>query len=100
MVRLKYRLDPLQPTIEETQVGIQPEQFTKLLSKASNVTIPAHLANHGFGLDGTSYELILGGHFVEARFKWWRKAPTGWEPLSDLFGEIESLVENTVVADS
>lgn len=100
VVRLKHGFDPLRPTIEETQVSIQAEQFTKLLSKAGIVTIPAHIASHRFGLDGTSYELVLGENFVEARFRWWHKAPRGWEPLSDLFGEIEAMVENTVVADS
>jgi hypothetical protein len=53
----------------------------------------------GFGVDGTCYELILGGHFiVESRFKWWCNAPRGWETLSGLFREIEALVENTITA--
>jgi hypothetical protein len=98
VVRLKTGICPLQPTIEEAQIGIRLEPVTKLLSTADIVTVPAHITNPGVGLDGTSYELVLGGHFVEARFKWWSKAPRGWEPLSELFGEIEALVETTVVA--
>jgi hypothetical protein len=100
VVRLKQGLVPLQPTIEEAQIGIQLEPVTKLLSKASIVTVPAHIAKAGFGLDGTSYELVLCGDFVEARFKWWHKAPRGWEPLAALFGEIEALIETTVAAGS
>jgi hypothetical protein len=51
-------------------------------------------------LDGTGYELVLGGHFVEARFRWWHKAPTGWEPLSTLYSEIKALIDNAIAACS
>jgi hypothetical protein len=101
VVRLKHGFAPLQPTIEETQSRVELERVTKLLSKADIVTVPMHIADHSVGVDGTSYELVLGGHFVgEARFKWWCTAPRGWEPLSALFAEMEALVENAVVADS
>lgn len=101
VVRLKHGLARLHPTIEETQAGVQLEPVTKLLSKVGAVTVPAHIADYHVGVDGTSYELVLGGHFVvEARFKWWCNAPRGWEPLSALFGDIEALVENTLVAGS
>ena len=75
------------------------EPINKLLLKARGATIPAHIAHHGIGLDGTGYELVLGGGFVESHFKWWC-APTAWEPLSTLFSEIKSLVDEAVVAGS
>lgn len=76
------------------------EPINNLLLKARAATIPVHIAHHGIGLDGTSYELVLGGGFVESHFKWWCDAPTGWEPLSTLFSEIKSLVDEAVVASS
>lgn len=100
VVRLKHGFAPLQPTIEEIQAGIELEPVTKLLSKAGTVTVPAHIPDHSWGVDGTSYELIFGGVFVEARFKWWCHAPRGWERLSDLFVEVQALVENAVAAAS
>ena len=51
-------------------------------------------------IDGTGYELILGGLFIGARFNWWCDAPAGWEPLSALFGEIRALVDEAIVAGS
>jgi hypothetical protein len=99
--RLKHGLGRLEPTIEEVQAFIPLEAITKLLSKAGAAKIPACIVDHRIVLDGTSYELVLGRHsVVEAHFKWWCDAPRGWEPLSALFGEIEALVENTVVACS
>lgn len=100
VARLKHGLGPLEPTIEEVQTGLPLEPITKLLSKAGAATIPACIVHHRFGLDGTSYELVLGGGFVEARFKWWCDAPTGWEPISTIFGEIKALVDNAIVAGS
>ena len=96
MVRLQHGFVALQPTIEETQVSIQLEPINKLLSKAGALRLPAHIASPTFGVDGTSYELAFGGGFVEANFKWWCKAPRGWELLSDLFAEMEALVKNTI----
>jgi hypothetical protein len=100
VARLKHGLGPLEPTIEEVQAGIPREPITKLLSKAGAATIPACIVDHGFGLDGTSYELVLGSDFVETRFKWWCDAPTGWEPVSTIFGEIKALVDSAIVAGS
>jgi hypothetical protein len=100
VAQLKYGLAPLEPTIEEVQAAVPLEPITNLLSKAGAARIPACIVHHRFGLDGTSYELVLGNGFVEARFKWWCDAPTGWEPISTLFGEITALVDNAIVAGS
>ena len=98
VVRLKHGFDPLQPTMEETQVGIPLETVTKLLSKAGTVTVPVHIPEHSWGVDGTSYELMVGRVFVQGRFNWWCDAPRGWEPLADLFDEIATLVKSAVGA--
>ena len=100
VARLKHGLGQLEPTIEEVQSVVPFEPITQLLSKASAATIPACIVHRNFGTDGTSYELVLGGGFVEARFKWWCDAPTGWEPISTIFGEIKALVDNAMVAGS
>jgi hypothetical protein len=36
------------------------------------------------GLDGTSYELLIGAGLNRVQFSWWEEAPSGWEPLRDL----------------
>ena len=97
VARLEHGLGRLEPTIEEAQAGIPLEPITKLLLKAGATGIPACIIQHGFGLDGTRYELVLGGGFVEASFKWWCEAPAGWEPISTIFGEIKALVDNAIV---
>ncbi len=98
VARLKHGLGPLEPTIEEVQSVVPLEPITELLSKAGAATIPACIVHHHFGTDGTGYELFLGGGFVEAHFKWWCDAPTGWEPISTIFGEIKALVDNAMAS--
>ena len=99
-MRLKHGLGSLEPTIEVVQVCIPLEPVTNLLSKADAATVPAHVGQHSFGVDGTSYELILGGHFMEARFRWWHKVPTGWEPLWTLSAESKAFLDNAIAASS
>lgn len=98
VARLKHGLGRLEPTIEEVQAAIPFAGITKLLSKAAAATIPVCIVDHRIIADGTSYELVLGGGLVETRFKWWCDAPTGWEPISTIFGEIKAVVDNAILA--
>jgi hypothetical protein len=98
VARLKHGFGPLEPTIQEVQVDIPLEPVNKLLSKARAVTIPAHIVDDRIVLDGTNYELVLGGGVFKSCFKWWSDAPTDWVPLSIIFAEIRSLVDDAIVA--
>jgi|SRR5215468_6216292 len=86
----------LQPTIEEADANVAREQLAALLFRATTLAVPPHIPDSGVGLDGTTYELVFGRLFVQARFQWWCDAPAGWEPLAALLQEIERLVENAI----
>ncbi|HYM77941.1 MAG TPA: hypothetical protein VE377_18345 [Candidatus Dormibacteraeota bacterium] len=99
VVRLKHGVGMrLQPTIEDLDVNLDTESVSALLSRASELTVPPHILNYTFGLDGTGYELVFGQLFVQSRFQWWCQAPAPWEPLSVLLQEIEMMVEGAIQA--
>jgi len=88
----------LQPTIEEVDVNLATGLVSKLLSRASALAVPPHIRNSPVGVNGTSYELAFGRTFVQARFKWWCDAPSGWAQLAALSREIQMIVESAIVS--
>jgi hypothetical protein len=99
VTRLKHGVGVrLKPTMEEIDVTLAAEQVADLLSRAAALAVPPHIQNSSFGVDGTSYGLVLGGPFAQARFEWWCDPPAGWEPLAALLWEIETLAEAAIKA--
>jgi hypothetical protein len=48
------------------------------------------------GLDGTSFELVIGYWPTCAQFRWWMQVPEGWEPLERFVNEFTQLVDRAV----
>jgi hypothetical protein len=40
--------------------------------------LPLNVEAGHMGCDGSSYELILGQHFVTSTLRWWEEAPPEW----------------------
>src|SRR5215472_8264967 len=85
--RPRARLDP------SSTLG-QPKQRGK--GTARRIQGPPHIRDSPVGVGGTSYELVFGRNFVQARFKWWCDAPSGWAQLAALSREIEMIVESAI----
>jgi hypothetical protein len=99
VVRLSHGVGMrLRPTIEEVDVQLVTDPVASLLSRAAALAVPPHILNSSFGLDGISYELVFGQSFVQSRFRWWCRTPTGWEPLAAMLQEIETLVDNAIAS--
>lgn len=52
------------------------------------------------GLDGTTYEVIIGDRPTRAQYRWWEDAPTGWEPLGRFARDFIALIERSVGSPS
>ncbi|GAB5493724.1 MAG: hypothetical protein Phog2KO_39390 [Phototrophicaceae bacterium] len=51
------------------------------------------------GLDGTNYELALGGFFLGVRYRLWSMGPTEWKPIYDATSNATTLLENILTKD-
>lgn len=90
--RLKYPR-PLKPSIETNVNALRPEFVQSILEQLKAVQIPAWPSASRIGLDGTMYELIVGGGFLSVHYRWWEQPPIEWQPLADISQAIVDQIE-------
>ncbi len=86
---------PYRPTIEVDWVPIDEAQIDGLLKKLRLVPVPLAVASNHAGLDGTFFELTVGGFFCSARIVWWCSIPDEWRALQPVVSELERLFAST-----
>ena len=87
---------PYKPTLETDWVLVDATRLEAILSRIRGIRIPLMLAESHVGLDGTSFELAIGGDcFCNARIGWWCDMPKEWQELAPVVAELERLFEST-----
>lgn len=80
----RYRCTPLQDQYGKRtlrwRVGFPSDSAHSLVEKLCSARIPA-APMFPEGLDGRTYSLAVGAYMGSAVYRWWSKAPEGWEPL-------------------
>jgi hypothetical protein len=88
--KLRFRLKdapPLEPTLQRLSVSLEFMFIENWLERLSQVQIP--LKTESFlGLDGTTFELKLGGFWNALKLRWWCDSPESWQPLHALIREL------------
>lgn len=85
--RLKHPY-PLHPTIERATIHTTAGVVETALARFRSLTVPVSSSRDILGLDGTSYEVVLGDFWTSSRFHWWGEAPTEWKPIGTAFQEV------------
>ena len=75
---------------------IDEAEFRRVCAPLRTATIRVMPDNPSMGLDGTSFEVILGEWQTSARFRWWESVPEGWEPLDRFVRDFIELVDRWV----
>jgi hypothetical protein len=92
--RLKHPR-PYRATVEVASVSIDPADIGRLIRRFQSTPIPLAIAKPPVGLDGTSYELKIGGPFCRAQITWWVRLPEEWAALAPLIDEMAALFESS-----
>lgn len=71
---------PFEPTVEARCPQIPSSVLGELLQRFASVKIVPFANISHAGLDGTSFELELGGAAM-SRFNWWQQLPDAWSSL-------------------
>jgi hypothetical protein len=95
IVRLRLRA-ALEPTIVTEEAQVSPEAATATASRAAGLVVPTTVSKHSIGLDGCSYELVVGDGFLESQFRWWNKAPTEWRELEEVANDVTFEIERAL----
>lgn len=91
--RLKHPLQ-LQPTIR-TYTCVPSADFIMPLLQTLRVThLPLWAAPQGIGLDGTAYQLTLGGGQANVCYRWQEPPPPAWAVLGQLAHTVLEQVAN------
>lgn len=65
----------------------------QLLAYARKIEVKAFPSGGSMGVDGTTHELELIAGFNRSTFRWWLKAPVGWEPLTEIAAELMAIAQ-------
>lgn len=60
------------------------------------VPLPPMPTRSSMGLDGTTFEVVLGHWPTRVQYRWWEEVPEGWEPLGNFLREFTQLVDRSV----
>jgi hypothetical protein len=83
LLRLKAGQES-QPTIEYAAVTPDAARIVAARDRISALRLPLGVETNHFGLDGTSYELILGKYSGIATLRWWEEAPAEWRAAGEV----------------
>jgi hypothetical protein len=93
VVRLQHGFARLVPTVETFEAMLPLVSVEALLSGAPSwLEMPK--PDDSIGIDGTSYEVVVGDGFRWSRHHWWEKPPEGWEPLADFIHDMKQVIES------
>jgi hypothetical protein len=82
-LRFRYKgIESVEPTLSTLQTPLDPNEIEPLLEGLTQLRLPL-MPKENFGLDGTSYELRLGGFFTAITLRWWSDTPTEWLALHE-----------------
>ena len=85
---------PFLPTIEAETHPVDPAWVSAFLQRLRSVPIPLAIARPRIGLDGTTYELIVGDAFCRSRIAWWCSLPDEWAGLGPILDEMLAVFES------
>jgi len=86
---------PYRATVEVGSAPIDTAEIEGLVLRLRTIPVPLSVARPPFGVDGTSYELEIGGASCKARIAWWAHLPEEWEVLGPVVEEMCSLFESS-----
>lgn len=80
-----YGFGDLTDENQEKVIPLPTREAIELLETVEQARIPPMGEGGMCGCDGVTYEVRFGdGFFNSAVYRWWVKAPAGWEPLESL----------------
>jgi hypothetical protein len=97
--RLKHPR-PYLPTIETGIVNVNSARLDSILSQFRTIRIPLAVEDPQSGLDGTAFELRLGGPFCSARIAWRCNLPNEWREFHPVVRDLEAFFNDSWSAES
>jgi hypothetical protein len=91
--RLKYPRQLL-PSIETFSKAASPEFAEKVVDELSSTNLPLWIKTPKNGLDGTEFELKLGGHYWSLCYHWWEQLPPEWKALDAIINTVMEYAKN------
>lgn len=74
------------------QREVPPSEVKKIISTLEHQVISV-APDSVFGLDGTTYELLIERGFNRIQFKWWGEPPAAWRTLRELLSTLLDLAD-------
>jgi hypothetical protein len=87
VLRLKH-LHRLAPALEFATVKADRDIVGGLISRLGEARMPNMITRTGVGLDGTTYEVVLGDYMAGVTFHWWEHPPEAWRELGETAMEL------------
>ena len=78
------------------RVLVDESELASVCASLRAATLSAMPRRSSMGLDGTTFEVILGDWPARAQYRWWTYVPEGWEPLGYFVREFTQLVDRSV----
>jgi hypothetical protein len=78
------------------RVLVDENELALVCASLSTATLSVLPRRSSMGLDGTTFEVVLGDWPGRAQYRWWTYVPEGWEPLEDFVREFTQLVDRSL----
>lgn len=85
-------------TIFAADAAFDPDAANALLDRLAAITLAPFLHRPTVGIDGTTYHVAHGSHFLSTELSWWSEPPPAWQPLADWFFAAADLLDAPLVA--
>jgi hypothetical protein len=83
-------------SVASERVLVAKSELASICARLRAAPISAIPDLSSMGLDGATYEVILGDSPTRAQYRWWAYVPEGWEPLGHFVREFTQLVDRSV----
>lgn len=92
--RVNLQSISVSPTIRRIELRLSDQVADAIFADVASVRVPIPPGSHPHGTDGTRYRLQLGEFFATSVFEWWQRGPESWEPLTQAFRKLWTMLES------